>query len=169
MAFLTMMKSLPLAYNRDMQEDKALLFSTVDTISGCIAIYAEMLPKIRFDKATMQHAASHGFLNATDMADYLVTRGIPFREAHRLVGEAVSFALSKRKELHELTLEELQSLSAVIEDDIFSYLTTQHMIARRVSYGGTATEMVSKAIASAEEWLDHQKERLPKLKIIKKF
>jgi argininosuccinate lyase len=169
MAFLTMMKSLPLAYNRDMQEDKALLFSTVDTLSGCIAIYAEMLPKIRFDKATMQHAASHGFLNATDMADYLVTRGIPFREAHRLVGEAVSFALSKRKELHELTLEELQSLSAVIEDDIFSYLTTQHMIARRVSYGGTATEMVSKAIASAEEWLDHQKERLPKLKIIKKF
>jgi argininosuccinate lyase len=161
MALLALMKSLPLAYNRDMQEDKALLFGAVDTVSACIGIYIAMLPAITFDKVAMQRAASHGFLNATDMADYLVTRGIPFREAHRRVGEAVRSALKKRKELHELTLAELQAFAPEIKDDIFVYLTSQQMIDRRISFGGTATAMVAKAIASAEAWLLNKKDHLP--------
>ena len=153
-ALLTLMKSLPLAYNRDLQEDKATLFSAVDTLAACVEIYTEMLPEIKFNKETMQRAASSGYLNATDLADYLATRGVPFREAHRLAGEAVSFALERKKELHELTLAQLQSFSTLIEPDIFSCLTTRQMIDQRRSYGGTGHKMVANAIAAAEKWLD---------------
>jgi len=160
MALLTIMKALPMAYNRDMQEDKTLLFDAVDTLSACIAIYTEMLPKIKFNKTTMQNAASKGYLNATDMADYLVTQGIAFRKAHKLVGEAVSAAIAKNKELHELTLEELQAFVPAIKNDIFSYLTTQQMINRRTSFGGTATENVRQAITTAEKVLDQKMTQL---------
>jgi argininosuccinate lyase len=160
-AVLTMMKSLPLAYNRDMQEDKAPLFETVDTLAACIEIYTQMLPQIKFKKENMQMAASRGFLNATDLADYLVTRGVAFREAHRLVGEAVGFALANKKELHELTLEELQTFSGLIQEDIFSYLAIRQIIERRTSYGGTAGKNVRRAIAKAEKYLDRSKYSLP--------
>jgi argininosuccinate lyase len=161
MAVLTMMKSLPLSYNRDMQEDKAPLFDTVDTLAACIGIYCDMLPKIKFKEATMLQAASRGFLDATDMADYLVARGLAFREAHHLVGEAVSFAQTNKKELYQLTLEQLQSFSALIREDIFSYLETGKMVERRTSAGGTAGENVRRAIAAAEKKLAHKKECLP--------
>ena len=151
---LTMMKSLPLAYNRDMQEDKGPLFDTVDTLTACIEVCTAMLPQIKFNKANMHQAASGGYLNATDLADYLTTRGVAFREAHRLTGEAVRFALAGNKELHELSLEQLQSFCPLINDDIFSFLTTGEMIERRASYGGTAAKMVAKAIAAANKWLD---------------
>jgi argininosuccinate lyase len=95
------------------------------------------------------------------LADYLATRGVPFREAHRLAGEAVSFALEREKELHELTLEQLQSFSALIEQDIFSCLTTRQMIDQRTSYGGTSGKMVARAIAAAEKWLVQKKDHLP--------
>jgi argininosuccinate lyase len=160
-ALLTMMKSLPLAYNRDMQEDKAPLFNSVDTLAACIEIYTDMLPEITFHKANMQHASSTGFLNATDLADYLATRGIPFREAHRLAGEAVGFALENKKELHELTLEQLQSISALIQEDIFFYLTPTQMVDRRTSYGGTSGKIVGKAVAAAEKRLEKKKGHLP--------
>jgi argininosuccinate lyase len=161
MAVLTMMKSLPLSYNRDMQEDKAPLFDTVDTLAACIGIYCDMLPKIKFKEATMLQAASRGFLDATDMADYLVARGLAFREAHHLVGEAVSFAQTNKKELYQLTLEQLQSFSALIREDIFSYLETGKMVERRTSAGGTAGENVRRAIAAAEKKLAHKKDNLP--------
>ncbi|MBT8371981.1 MAG: argininosuccinate lyase [Desulfobacterales bacterium] len=164
MALLNIMKSLPLAYNRDMQEDKAPLFNAADTLAACIEIYTEMLPEIKFRKDILQSAASSGFLDATDMADYLAARGMPFREAHHLVGEAVSFALAKKKELHELTLEQLQSFSTRIQEDVFSHLTTRQMIERRTSYGGTAGKMVAKAVAAAEEWLENKKDRLPEFR-----
>jgi argininosuccinate lyase len=160
-ALLIIMKSLPLSYNRDMQEDKAPLFETVDTLAACIEIYAEMLPQVKFNKENMQRAASTGFLDATDLADYLVNRGVAFREAHRLVGEAVGFALSKHKELHELTLEELQTFSGLIQEDIFSYLEVRQMIERRTSYGGTAGKNVRRAIAEAEKFLAGSKNDLP--------
>jgi len=153
---LTMMKSLPLAYNRDMQEDKALLFHAADSWSQCIEIYTAMLPELEFNQTNMQRAASTGFLNATDMADYLVARGMPFRKAHRIVGEAVSFALARGKELHELTLEQLQGFSELIREDIFHHLTLRQLIDRRSSYGGTATETVVRAIAAAEKLLDQK-------------
>ena len=160
-ALLIMMKSLPLAYNRDMQEDKAPLFSAVDTLAACVEIYTDMLPEIKFKKKNMQRAAASGFLNATDLADYLTTRGIPFREAHRLAGRAVSFALERKKELHDLTLEQLQSFSALIQQDIFSRLTTRQMIEQRTSFGGTSGKMVAGAIEVAEKWLDQKMEHLP--------
>jgi argininosuccinate lyase len=153
------MKSLPLAYNRDMQEDKPPLFAAVDTLTSCLEIYIEMLPAIKFNKPTMQRAAENGFLDATDLADYLASRGMPFREAHRLVGEAVGFALSREKELHELTLEQLQSFSPLIQDDIFSCLAPRQMIDQRTSYGGTAANVVGEALSSAEELLS-QKEKM---------
>jgi len=160
-ALLTMMKSLPLAYNRDMQEDKTPLFDTVDTLAACIEIYTAMLPRLEFNQENMRSAASTGFLDATDLADYLVNRGLAFREAHRLVGEAVGYALSEKKELHELTLAELQTFSGLIQDDVFSYLEIRQMVDRRTSYGGTAGKNVRRAIADAEECLARSEKNLP--------
>ncbi len=153
-ALLTVMKSLPLAYNRDMQEDKGPLFDAVDTLKGCVGIYIKMLPKLKINKEAMRRATSTGFLNATDLADYLVTKGMHFRKAHSCVGEAVSYALNKNKELHELTLEELKSFSLLIEEDIFSILTVEQMIDRRKSFGGTAVKNVMAAIEEAEKNLN---------------
>ncbi len=152
-AMLTLMKSLPLSYNRDMQEDKSLLFDAADTLSACIAIYIQLLPKIKFNKARMQKAADKGYLNATDMADYLVTKGLPFREAHHCVGQIVGHARGKRKEIHELSLKELQQFSPLIQAEIFDFLTTRQMIDRRNTIGGTATRAVKTAIKTAEKKL----------------
>jgi argininosuccinate lyase len=164
MALLTVMKALPLSYNRDMQEDKAPLFNAVDTLTACIGVYCDMLPAIKFKQSAMLQAASKGFLDATDMADYLVTRGLAFREAHHLVGAAVSFALRNKKELYELTLEQLQSFSSLIEEDIYSFLETRQMVERRTSSGGTAGKNVRRAIAVAEKILADTKDDLPEFK-----
>jgi argininosuccinate lyase len=158
MALLAIMKSLPLAYNRDMQEDKAALFNTVDILTECIGIYIKMLPKLKINKEAMRQAASTGYLNATDMADYLVARGMPFRQAHSCVGKAVGYALSKKMELHELTLEELKPFSSLFDKDIFDVLTIEEMINRRKSFGGTATENVLAAIKEAEKEFDEEME-----------
>jgi argininosuccinate lyase len=136
-----------------MQEDKAPLFHTVDTLEACIEIYTRLLPRLRFDVDAMASAASRGYLNATDMADYLVSRGIPFRDAHHCVGKAVGYAVDHRKELHELTLEELRGFSPAIEEDIFDVLSVAAVIDRRKSYGGTATDMVASAIETARKHL----------------
>ena len=154
MALLTLMKGLSLTYNRDMQEDKVLLFDTVDTLTACLEIFIQMLPNIVINKEAMTAAASAGFLNATDLADYLVTRGMPFREAHHCVGEAVNFAFHQHKELHQLTLEELQKFSDLIRKDVFSFLSTQAVVDRRTSFGGTGSSEVKKAIKTAEKRLD---------------
>jgi argininosuccinate lyase len=153
MALLTLMKSLPLSYNRDMQEDKSLLFDVADTLSACVDITAQLLPKVKFNPARMQAAASRGYLNATDLADYLVTKGLPFREAHQCVGQIVQYAVRSGKELHALSLAELQKFSARIEDEIFDFLKTSQMIDRRTTIGGTATRSVKAAIRSAERKL----------------
>jgi argininosuccinate lyase len=153
-ALLTMMKGLPLAYNRDMQEDKPPLFDTVDTLKACIEIYRRLLPNLRINRETMHSAASKGFLNATDLADYLVTRGMPFREAHACVGRAVASALSANRELHELSLDELKCFSPLIGEDIFALLSPEQMIERRRSFGGTSKENVRAAISEAEKRLE---------------
>ncbi|MGD8667569.1 MAG: argininosuccinate lyase [Desulfobacterales bacterium] len=152
-ALLTLMKSLPLSYNRDMQEDKTLLFDAADTLSACVEITAQLLPKIKFNKASMRSAARRGYLNATDLADYLVTKGMPFREAHHCVGQIVRHAVRSRKELHELSLADLQKFSARIEGEIFDFLRTAQMIDRRSIIGGTATRAVAAAIRTAEKML----------------
>ena len=152
-SLLTMMKALPLSYNRDMQEDKTALFQTIDILTQCIEIYIKMLPKLKTNTEAMERATATGFLNATDMADYLVADGMPFRQAHSCVGEAVAYASSKKKELHELTLKELKCFSSHFKKDIFKILTTDQMINRRKSTGGTALKCVKAAIKEAERAL----------------
>jgi argininosuccinate lyase len=153
MTLLTIMKSLPLAYNRDMQEDKEPLFDAVDVLGACIDIYVRMLPKLKFNPDVMRAAAAVGFLNATDLADYLVAKGVPFREAHSIVGQAVGQALQRGKELHECTLAELKAFDKHIGQDVFDILSLEQMIDRRKATGGTATDTVRSAIAVAEERL----------------
>ncbi len=155
-ALLTLMKSLPMTYNRDMQEDKEPVFDAVNTLKSCIAVYTEMLPNIAIRKETMRQAAEKGFLNATDLADYLASKGMPFREAHGCSGRAVAFALSQNKEIHDLELWELKKFSDMIEADIFDFLTTEQMISRRTSFGGTALENVKQAIEQARKELKTQ-------------
>ncbi len=152
-ALLTLMKSLPLAYNRDMQEDKPALFDAVDTLKACIEIYTAMLPKIKINREILYQATTTGFLNATDMADYLVTKGMTFRESHSCVGKAVGYASNCKKELHELTIEEMKSFSTLIAEDIFGVLTPEQMINRRTSFGGTAQANVKAAIQAARQRL----------------
>ncbi len=152
-ALLTIMKSLPLAYNRDMQEDKPPLFDAVDTLKACVGIYCELIPNLKIKKQKMRDATLKGFLNATDLADYLALKGIPFREAHNCVGKIVGFAFSMDKELHELTIDELKSFSSLIEDDIFNLLTPEQTINRRKSFGGTSQDNVTAAIDEAEKRL----------------
>jgi len=163
-AVLTLMKGLPMSYNRDMQEDKIPLFESVDTLKACLKIFEKMLPAIKVNTGTMLRATSTGFLNATDMADYLAVRGMPFRDAHACVGKAVAFALEKKKELHELTHEELKSFSSMINNDIFDILSPEQMIERRNIYGGTAFSSVQSAMNNAKGKLEKEKAALERLK-----
>ena len=153
MAMLTTMKGLPLTYNRDMQEDKRPLFDTVDTLQACISIYTRMLPRLNFRADLMRKAAASGFLNATDLADYLAARGMPFREAHSCVGKAVRFALASGRELHQLSLEELKGFAPNVEEGVFQALELEQMIDRRACAGGTARKRVQAAIHSARQHL----------------
>jgi len=152
-ALLTTMKALPLAYNRDMQEDKAPLFNTVDTVFACLNIYIDMLPHLKVNREKTYQAALTGYLGATDLADYLVTRGMTFRAAHACVGEVVRYAISEGKELENLSLDELKRFSSLIKKDIFQILKVDKMIERRESHGGTAPQNVLAAIQRAEEEL----------------
>ncbi len=152
-AILTTMKSLPMAYNKDMQEDKEPLFDTVDTLKICAEIYTRMLPNIEVHADRMKAACKQGFLNATDFADYLVNRGLAFRQAHSVAGKAVGFALGQNKELDELSLAELQVFSELIEADIYGFISLEQMISRRVTYGGTSFDNVTLAVETAEKEL----------------
>jgi len=154
MALLTLMKALPLSYNRDLQEDKTALFDAVDTLSDCIDIYIQMLPGIRMHAQRMEQAASTGYINATDLADYLVRQGLAFREAHHCVGQAVRLGLDQDRELHELSLAQLQSCSPLVKEDVFDYLAARENVNRRTGPGGTARSAVLAAIQAAEQRLD---------------
>lgn len=149
MTLLTLLKSLPMTYNRDMQEDKESLFDGVDILRATVAIHVRMLPRIKFRVDAMAKAATRGFLNATDLADYLVVKGVPFRESHGVVGRAVAHALAKGVELHELSLEELKSFSGLVEADVYDQLTPEHVVSRRTPHGATSPERVREAIAHA--------------------
>jgi argininosuccinate lyase len=160
-AMLTIMKSLPMAYNRDLQEDKEPLFDAVDTLSACVDIYTRMLPEITIRKDRMLKAAATGYLNATDLADYLVSLDIPFREAHSCAGKAVAYAIESRRELHELSLEELQQFAPEIADNVFDLLKPESVVNRRTSFGGTAAENVTAAIAEAKKEMEKEIPGLP--------
>ena len=160
-AMLTIVKSLPMAYNRDMQEDKEPLFDAVDTLAACVDIYTRMLPEIKVKKDRMRQAASTGYLNATDLADYLANQGVPFRKAHSCVGQAVAYAIENGRELHELTLEELTKFAPEVKEEVFTLLEPGSVVNRRTSFGGTATENVEQAIAAAEKELNDEINHLP--------
>ncbi len=156
---LAIMKSLPLSYNRDMQEDKQPVFDAIDTLKACIEIYIKMLPNLKINKDVMLQGASSGFLNATDMADYLVTKGMAFRDAHACVGKAVGYAIGKQKELHGLTLEEMRIFSPLFSSDVFDVLTPASMTERRKSFGGTAPENVLLAIRKAKKDIVRERQK----------
>jgi argininosuccinate lyase len=150
---LTLMKGQPLAYNKDNQEDKEPLFDSVDTLKGSLRVFADMMPAIRVNRTRMIAAARQGFSTATDLADYLVRKGIAFRDAHEIVGRAVLYGVNNAKDLSEMTLLELQTFSAVIEGDIFQVLGLEGSIAARNHPGGTAPQQVRSAIAVIRERL----------------
>ncbi len=152
-ALLMLMKSQPLAYNKDNQEDKEPLFDTVDTLINCLRAFADMVPFIQAKKENMYQAANRGFATATDLADYLVRKGLAFRDAHETVGLAVRLGLETQRDLAGLSLTELQQLSPVIADDVYAILTLEGSVASRNHLGGTAPETVKKAIIHAKETL----------------
>jgi len=143
---LTLMKGQPLAYNKDNQEDKEPLFDTVDNVKGCLKLYADMMPQITVKRDNMYEAARRGFSTATDLADYLVRKGVTFRDAHEIVGKAVRFGVDNGKDLSEMSLDELRSYSDVIEDDVFQVLTLEGSVAARNHPGGTAPAQVRAAL-----------------------
>ena len=148
-ALLMLMKAQPLAYNRDNQEDKQPLFDALDTARDCLAVYAEMIPAIVVRRERCRAAAAQGFSTATDLADYLVKKGLPFRDAHHAVGAAVGLAASRGCDLAELSLTELQGFSPLVADDVFAHITPEASVAARTTHGGTAPSEVRKAIARA--------------------
>jgi len=157
MCLLTLLKGLPLSYNRDLQEDKEALFDCVETLRSCLAIFTAMLPKLKVLEHNMSGAAQQGYTTATDLADYLTAKGIPFRSAHETVGRIVAHGIRQGKALHDMKLKELQRFSPAITADALAYLTTEHSVNSRLARGGTARQTVKKAIKKA--WNDLQKQR----------
>lgn len=153
-AILTVMKGLPLAYNKDMQEDKEALFDAVDTVKGCLTIFIPMLDTMAVKRGRMLEATKDGFLNATDLADYLVGKGLPFRTAHTVVGKLVKYCLDNRKRLEELNLEEFQAASSLIGADIYQTLRIEQVVQARNSFGGTSFDQLRLELERAGKWLE---------------
>ena len=152
-SILTLLKGLPLSYNRDLQEDKEPLFDTVDTVKSCLELNTQMLKKAKFKKKNLEKALSGGFITATDIADYLTRKGMPFRNAHEVSGKIVSYAEEKGKELEELSFKEIKRFSKLIEVDIFEYISVSGSIESKTSYGGTASDNVRKMVIQARNRL----------------
>jgi len=152
-ALLTLMKAQPLAYNKDNQEDKEPLFDTVDTLLGSLRAFADMVPHLKVDRDAMRQAALQGFSTATDLADYLVRKGLAFRDAHEVVGRAVRLGLDSQRDLSQMSLEKLQGFDSRIENDVFDVLTLEGSVKARNHLGGTAPEQVHLAIQRARHWM----------------
>jgi argininosuccinate lyase len=148
-ALLTTMKGLPLAYNKDMQEDKEALFDIVDTLNASLAVTATVLRNIRLNEARAREAASHGYLNATELADYLVRKGLPFRAAHETVGRIVVQAIERGVELNDLSLTDLKSFSPLIDQDVFAALSLEQTLATKSQTGGTSPDRVAEELKRA--------------------
>jgi len=151
MSMLTLMKSLPLAYNKDMQEDKEPLFDTIDTVKGSLKIFADMIADMKVKADNMRIAAARGFSTATDIADYLVRKNLPFRNAHEVVGLTVRYCVENGKDIPELTLDEFRQFSNLIEEDIYDYVTLEASVNARKATGGTAREAVERELAELKK------------------
>ena len=153
-ALLATMKGLPLAYNKDMQEDKEAVFDTVDTVKICLSVAGIVFENITVNEHRMRDAAAAGYMNATELADYLVRKGLPFRTAHEKTGEIVLRAISAGAELHELPIEELRSACTEISEDVFEALTLENTIESKSQTGGTSKAQVQRSLAAAREYLN---------------
>ena len=153
MSLLTTMKGIPLAYNKDMQEDKELVFDAIDTTKGCLALFTGMLRTMKFNDARMEESAKHGFINATDAADYLVNHGVPFRDAHGIVGQLVLYGIEHKKALDDFTMEEFKAISPVFEEDIYDAISMKTCVEMRNTIGAPGKAAMEKVIALEEEYL----------------
>ena len=156
MAMLTTAKGLPLAYNKDLQEDKEGLFDTIDTVKFSLSVYAQMIKAMRVNKEKMLLATKEDFSNATDMADYLVKKGLPFRDAHEVAGKSVSYCIEQDKWLIDLTLEEFKQFSPLFDEDILEEIKVETCVANRNSYGGTSYSQVEQSLKNAAEIMKKQ-------------
>ena len=153
MSLLTTMKGLPLAYNKDMQEDKELTFDALDTVKGCLALFTGMVSTMKFNDTIMAQSAKNGFTNATDAADYLVLKGVPFRDAHSIIGRLVIYCIEKDIALDELSLEEFQEISPVFEHDIYDAISLTTCVNKRNTIGAPGTEAMAQVLTMNEEYL----------------
>ncbi len=153
MSLLTVMKGIPLAYDKDIQEDKELTFDAIDTIKGCLYLFTGMISSMTFRKDVMEESAKKGFTNATDAADYLVNHGVPFRDAHGLIGQLVLMCIEKNKSLDELTLDEFKSVSEIFEQDIYEAISLKTCVEKRTTIGAPGAEAMKKVIAIYKEEL----------------
>ncbi|MCI8374210.1 MAG: argininosuccinate lyase [Lachnospiraceae bacterium] len=152
-SLLTAMKGLPLAYNKDMQEDKELTFDAIDTVKGCLALFTGMLDTMKFHKSRMAESARKGFTNATDAADYLVNHGVPFRDAHGIIGRLVLFCMEQGKAIEELSLEELKSVSPVFEEDLYEAVSMDTCVNKRLTLGAPGKRVMEQVLAANRKWL----------------
>ena len=153
MALLTTMKGIPLAYNKDMQEDKELTFDAIDTVKGCLALFTGMIRTMKFNKDIMEKSAMHGFTNATDAADYLVKHGVPFRDAHSIIGHLVLTCIEKGKAIDEMSIEELKEISDVFEPDVYDAISLKTCVEKRLTIGAPSKTSMEQAIAAYEAYL----------------
>ena len=153
MSILTTMKGIPLAYNKDMQEDKELTFDAIDTVKGCIALFTGMLKTMKLNKASMEASAMNGFTNATDAADYLVNHGVPFRDAHGIVGQLVLYCIDNNKSLLDMTLDEYKAISPVFEEDIYKAISLEECVSKRNTIGAPGRDAIARVIAINEEYI----------------
>ena len=154
MSLLTTMKGIPLAYNKDMQEDKELAFDAMDTAKGCIALFTGMIDTMKFNKERMADSCKHGFTNATDAADYLVNKGVPFRDAHGIVGQLVLYGIDNNKALDDFTLDEFKAISPVFEDDIYDAISLKTCVEKRLTIGAPGPDAMKKVLETYREYLN---------------
>ncbi len=153
-SMLTTMKGIPLAYNKDMQEDKEMTFDAMETVKGCIVLFTGMIKTMQFRKDKMEASAKNGFTNATDAADYLVNHGVPFRDAHGIVGQLVLYCIDKNISLDEMSLEEYKAISPVFEEDIYEAISMETCVKQRMTLGAPGQDAMKKVIALSKEYLN---------------
>ncbi|MBQ1924124.1 MAG: argininosuccinate lyase, partial [Lachnospiraceae bacterium] len=152
-SLMTTMKGLPLAYNKDMQEDKEPAFDAIDTAHACVKLFAGMLSSLSFRKDVMEKSAARGFTNATDAADYLVVKGVPFRDAHGIIGRVVLYCIEQGRAIEELSLDELRSFSEAFGEDIYEAVSLKTCVDKRLTLGGPAPQVMKAVIENRKEWL----------------
>ncbi|MCI8326857.1 MAG: argininosuccinate lyase [Lachnospiraceae bacterium] len=160
MSLLTTMKGIPLAYNKDMQEDKELAFDAMDTVKGCVALFTGMLSTMKFNQDIMEKSSKNGFTNATDAADYLVNHGVPFRDAHGIVGQIVLYCVDKNIAIDDMSIEELKAISPVFEEDVYEAVSMETCVNKRLTIGAPGKEAMEQVIALERKYLEESCDRL---------